>query len=75
LSRTLRGWLSNVHLSKVPEIFVLFWVTKVLTTGMGEATSDYLVKEFPRVVAVLIGLVAFAVAHSPVTEDDALRVQ
>jgi uncharacterized membrane-anchored protein len=27
---------------KVPEITVLFWVIKVLTTGMGEAASDYL---------------------------------
>jgi hypothetical protein len=30
-------------LSKVPEVTVYFWITKVLTTGMGEATSDYLV--------------------------------
>src|ERR1700712_3406269 len=28
--------------AKVPEIGVLFWVIKVLTTGMGEAASDYL---------------------------------
>jgi len=28
--------------AKVPEITVLFWVIKVLTTGMGEAASDYL---------------------------------
>ena len=28
--------------AKVPEITVLFWVVKVLTTGMGEAASDYL---------------------------------
>ena len=27
---------------KVPEITALFWVIKILTTGMGEATSDYL---------------------------------
>ena len=27
---------------KVPEITALFWVIKVLTTGMGEAASDYL---------------------------------
>lgn len=27
---------------KVPEITALFWVIKVLTTGMGESTSDYL---------------------------------
>ena len=26
--------------AKVPEIGVLFWVIKVLTTGMGEAASD-----------------------------------
>jgi len=29
------------NLSKVPEITVLFWIIKVLTTGMGEAASDY----------------------------------
>jgi uncharacterized membrane-anchored protein len=28
--------------AKVPEITVLFWVIKVLTTGMGEAMSDFL---------------------------------
>jgi len=28
--------------AKVPEITALFWVIKVLTTGMGEASSDYL---------------------------------
>ncbi len=28
--------------AKVPEIMVLFWVLKVLTTGMGEAMSDFL---------------------------------
>ncbi len=28
--------------AKVPEITALFWVIKILTTGMGEATSDYL---------------------------------
>jgi uncharacterized membrane-anchored protein len=28
--------------AKVPEITALFWIIKVLTTGMGEAASDYL---------------------------------
>jgi len=32
----------RVLAAKVPEITVLFWVVKVLTTGMGEAASDYL---------------------------------
>jgi uncharacterized membrane-anchored protein len=29
-------------LAKVPEITALFWVMKILTTGMGESMSDYL---------------------------------
>jgi uncharacterized membrane-anchored protein len=29
--------------SKVPEITAYFWIIKVLTTGMGETTSDYLI--------------------------------
>ncbi len=28
--------------TKVPEITVYFWITKLLTTGMGEVFSDYL---------------------------------
>jgi uncharacterized membrane-anchored protein len=30
-------------IAKVPEITVYFWIVKVLTTAMGEATSDYFV--------------------------------
>jgi uncharacterized membrane-anchored protein len=41
--------------SKVPEVTALFWVTKVLTTGMGEATSDYLVYRINPVIAVGLG--------------------
>lgn len=29
--------------SKVPEITIYFWIIKILTTGMGETTSDYLI--------------------------------
>jgi len=32
-------------LTKVPEIIVIFWVLKLLTTGMGEAMSDFLGKK------------------------------
>jgi uncharacterized membrane-anchored protein len=49
-------------LSKVPEVTACFWITKVLTTGMGEATSDYLVHRVSPVIAVAAGFVAFAVA-------------
>jgi hypothetical protein len=34
-------------LTKVPEITAAFWVTKVVTTAMGEATSDALTHD-PR---------------------------
>jgi uncharacterized membrane-anchored protein len=40
-----RGTSSRVArkaLTKVPEITVIFWVLKLLTTGMGEAMSDFL---------------------------------
>ena len=38
--------------SKVPEITALFWITKVLTTGMGETTSDFVVTTIDPVVGV-----------------------
>ena len=44
--------------SKVPEVTVYFWLTKVLTTGMGEATSDYLVHRLSPVIAVGLGGIA-----------------
>ena len=45
-------------LSKVPEVTVYFWITKVLTTGMGEAASDFFSHTFGPVPAVgLTGLV------------------
>lgn len=50
------------QLSKVPEVTVFFWITKVLTTGMGEATSDYLVHRFSPQIAVVLGFLAFAAA-------------
>mgnify|MGYP003340482903 CR=1 FL=1 len=31
--------------NRLPEITFLFWIIKLLTTGMGETTSDYLVNE------------------------------
>jgi len=43
--------------SKVPEITALFWATKLLTTAMGESTSDYLVVRMNPVVAVGLGTV------------------
>jgi uncharacterized membrane-anchored protein len=47
-------------LSRVPEITVYFWIIKVLTTGMGETTSDYLVHRLNPVIAVAIGAAGLA---------------
>jgi uncharacterized membrane-anchored protein len=41
--------------TKVPEITVYFWIIKVLTTGMGEVFSDYLVQHIDPVIAVSLG--------------------
>ncbi len=48
--------------NKVPAVTALFWVTKLLTTAMGETTSDYLVKNYDPVVAVIAAFVVFAAA-------------
>jgi uncharacterized membrane-anchored protein len=46
---------------KVPEITLLFWLIKVLTTGMGEAMSDFLgQKSVPLAGAIGIFGLAFA---------------
>ncbi|MCY0906172.1 hypothetical protein [Arthrobacter sp. H14-L1] len=47
---------------RVPEISVLFWIIKGLSTAMGESTSDYLVNTIGPVPAVLLGFAAFVVA-------------
>ena len=48
--------------SKVPLITAYFWIIKLLSTAMGEATSDYMVRTINPVIAVLIGFAGFAVA-------------
>jgi uncharacterized membrane-anchored protein len=48
-------------LTKVPEITAIFWVLKLLTTGMGEAMSDFLGQQSVP-LAALIGIVGLVVA-------------
>jgi uncharacterized membrane-anchored protein len=48
--------------SRVPQIIALFWVIKVLSTGMGEATSDYLVHVMAPPLAVILGAIGLGVA-------------
>lgn len=42
-------------MTKVPKVTLAFWVIKICTTAMGEATSDYFVRVIDPVIAVLIG--------------------
>ena len=46
---------------KVPEITLVFWVLKLLTTGMGEAMSDFLGQQSVPLAAV-VGLLGLIVA-------------
>jgi uncharacterized membrane-anchored protein len=57
-----RQWHVTGALRRVPEITVFFWIIKMLTTGMGETTSDFLVRQINPVVAVALGGIGLAVA-------------
>lgn len=47
--------------AKVPEITLMFWLLKVLTTGMGESMSDFLGQTFIPLAAV-VGIFGFIFA-------------
>jgi uncharacterized membrane-anchored protein len=53
---------ARAALTKVPEITAIFWVLKLLTTGMGEAMSDFLGdKSVPIAGAIGVFGLAFAI--------------
>lgn len=43
--------------AKVPEIIALFWIIKVLTTGMGEAASDFLGHQHLVIAGIMCAIV------------------
>lgn len=49
-------------MKKVPEVTAIFWVIKLLTTAMGESTSDYLVFHINPYVAVITGCAGLIVS-------------
>lgn len=59
---SLKKILTSQLMRKVPEITVFFWVIKLLTTAMGESTSDFMVHTFDPAIAVIIGFIGFAIA-------------
>ncbi|GHD99854.1 membrane protein [Defluviimonas sp. 20V17] len=48
--------------SKVPQVALIFWVVKILTTGMGETTSDFLAHHIYPPIAVIIGFLGLIAA-------------
>jgi uncharacterized membrane-anchored protein len=49
-------------LVKVPEITAWFWVVKILTTGMGESTSDFMNQWMGPAIAVPLMLIGLSAA-------------
>jgi uncharacterized membrane-anchored protein len=47
---------------KVPDIVLAFWIAKLLTTALGESTSDYMVFHINPYLAVTLGGVGLVVA-------------
>ena len=47
---------------KVPEVTLFFWIVKLLTTAMGESTSDYLVYHINPYLAVVLGGIGLLVS-------------
>jgi uncharacterized membrane-anchored protein len=61
-ARTAMNTLTQRTLRKVPEITAFFWIIKLLTTAMGEATSDYLDHRINPVLAGLVGAICLVLA-------------
>jgi uncharacterized membrane-anchored protein len=57
-----RAWFVRRGALRVPEITVIFWVIKAMSTAMGEATSDFMVHSMAPALAVVLGFIAFVVA-------------
>lgn len=55
-------FLKTSTMRKVPQVIFLFWVIKLLTTAMGESTSDFLVHTIDPVMAVMLGAIGFLIA-------------
>ncbi|WCN36287.1 hypothetical protein [Aneurinibacillus uraniidurans] len=64
MNKSLSGKLHRERsiFTKVPEITAFFWITKVLTTGMGEVFSDYLVNHINPILAVALGGIGLVVS-------------
>ena len=52
-------WQAHYKTSKVPQIALLFWITKLISTGLGESVSDFSVRmsSSSQIVGALITLI------------------
>src|SRR5215472_6449111 len=50
-------YLAGQAMRKVPEVTIYFWIVKLLSTAMGESTSDYLVYHINPYLAVALGCI------------------
>lgn len=55
-------YAKRAMLCKVPEITLFFWITKILTTGMGEVFSDHLAHTLAPAAAVGLGGLGLLIA-------------
>jgi len=57
---------------KVPAILAIFWIVKLLTTGMGEAFADYLQFSFmrndPSITGIIDGIAVLALAAALIVQ-------
>lgn len=51
------NFLTKTTLRKVPELTIFFWIIKLLSTALGESTSDYLVFHINPYIAVILGAI------------------
>jgi len=58
----LRRYLATPILPKIPAITLIFWIIKLLSTAMGEASSDFLVFQINPYVAVIAGCLGLLIA-------------
>ncbi|WP_244935755.1 COG4705 family protein [Paenibacillus glycanilyticus] len=53
---------ATTMLAKVPEITLYFWITKLITTGLGEVASDFLFEKLNPFLSVPISVAIFVAA-------------
>lgn len=61
-AQPLRRALTVAVARKVPEVTIFFWIVKLLSTALGESTSDFLVFQINPYIAVALGGVGLVAA-------------